>query len=51
MISITNNLFYGFHRLAIVDLSYNSDQPLKMETDDGNQIYLIAMERYIIMKQ
>ena len=42
MLSITNNLFYGFHRLAIVDLSYNSDQPLKMETDDGNQLYVIC---------
>jgi len=42
--SITPNLYYGFHRLAINDLSYAGDQPMtfggKNPTDD--HLYLIC---------
>ena len=42
LLSITNNLFYGFHRLAINDLSVYGDQPFRMVTDDGSEIYSIC---------
>jgi len=42
LLSVTNSLFYGFHRLAINDLSILGEQPMKMETSDGNEIHLIC---------
>lgn len=42
LLSINSNIFYGFHRLAINDLSINGDQPFKMVTDDGDEIHLIC---------
>ena len=34
--SINDRLLFGFHRLAINDLSITGDQPLTLSTDDGD---------------
>jgi len=34
--SISDSLLFGFHRLAINDLSINGDQPLTLSTDGGD---------------
>ena len=39
--SITGDLLFGFHRLAINDLSIRGDQPLSLSTEDG-QLHLMC---------
>lgn len=42
LLSVNKNLFYGFHRLAINDLSITGDQPMKLTNEHGDDIHLIC---------
>ena len=46
-ICISNNLYLGHLRLKIIDLSDNANQPM---TNEKNNIFMVAIARYIILK-